>query len=76
MSLSVGGYGLGNGIPNCSCGSPVFDQAGRCLSLSTCPACMAIRLDVIRGAEYACALVKGGDTDKVVLLKQKEFFGL
>jgi len=67
---------LTNVIPNCNCAQPEFDQEGRCLRLFTCPACQKVRLDIIRGAEYACALVKGGDTDKLELLKQREFFSL
>jgi len=31
-------------------------------------------MDVEAGTEYACAYVSGGDTGKVVLLKQREFF--
>ncbi len=66
--------GLKDVIPNCTCGPPVFDQAGRCLEVTTCPACQQIRLDVIRGGEYAIAHVKCGETVKRVLLKQREFF--
>ena len=63
-------------IPNCRCGPPISDCAGRVVRVETCPACQRIRLDAIRGREYAGAYVKGGDTDKLVLLKQKEFFSL
>ena len=63
-----------NGITECECEAPEVDCSGRVLALQTCPACQTIRLDVIRGVEYAGAYVKGGDTVKRVLLKQKEFF--
>ncbi len=59
----------------CGCGEAVeTDSRGNVLQFRTCPRCMEIILDVIRGAEYAVASVKGGDTVKDVLLKQKEFF--
>ena len=70
LSGNVRGYE----IPNCSCRLPRVDPAGRVLGLETCPACQAIRLDVIRGGEYAIAYLSGGDTGKAVLMKQKEFF--
>ena len=61
-------------IPNCLCGQPIVDQAGRVLMVRTCPACQQIRLDIVRGVEYAIAHVKRGDTVSHVLVKQKEFF--
>ncbi len=61
-------------VPGCSCASPVIDNMRRVLRLWTCPACQAVRLDVLRGGEYAIAYVDGGDTGKAVLLKQREFF--
>ena len=63
-----------NGILGCACEPAGVDNLGRVLSVQTCPACQAIRLDVIRGAVYACAYVKGDDTLTKVLLKQKELF--
>jgi len=63
-------------IPKCNCGRPTCDEAGRVVRVKTCPACQKIRLDVIRGIEYAGAYVKGEDTEELVLLKQKEFFSL
>jgi len=63
--------------PGCSCPSTVLcDKRGNVLELRTCPACTQVALDVLRGGEYACAYVKGEDTSKRVLLKQKEFFSL
>ncbi len=63
-------------IPNCFCGQPEYDREGRVLRLSTCPACQKVRLDIIRGVEYAGAYMRCGDTVKHVLVKQKEFFSL
>ena len=63
-----------NGIMNCGCKAPEIDSCGRVLTVQTCPACQAIRLDVIRGAEYACAYENGHGTLTKVLLKQKELF--
>ncbi len=63
-------------IPNCNCSQPEYDRAGRVLGLTTCPACMKVRLDIIRGVEYAGAYMRCGDTVKYELLKQKEFFSL
>ncbi len=60
--------------PNCYCGNAVGDDKGRVLVLNTCPICMKLLLSSMRGREYAIAHVKGGDTVKRVLLKQKEFF--
>jgi len=62
-------------IPNCNCGQPEVDSAGRVVRVRTCAVCQAVRLDVIRGGEYAIAYLGGGDTE-AVLLKQKEFFSL
>ena len=59
--------------PICGC-TVESDKLGRVLHLRTCPVCQNVRLDVIRGAEYAGAYVKGGDTVKYVLVKQKDFF--
>ena len=61
-------------IPNCSCALPLLDDEGRVVRVETCPACQAIRLDVLRGGEYAIAYVNGGDTGEALLLKQIEFF--
>ncbi len=61
-------------IPNCRCAPPMWDESGRVVRVETCPACQQIRLDVVRGVEYAIAYVSGGDTAKRVLLKQKDFF--
>ncbi len=61
-------------IPNCRCGKPLIDKRGNVVRVSTCPACQQIRLDVVRGTEYACAYVNGGDTVERVLVKQKDFF--
>ena len=63
-----------NGIIGCECEEAGFDTLGRVLTVQTCPACQAIRLDVIRGGVYGFAYVKGGDASKRVLLKQREFF--
>ncbi len=62
--------------PGCHCGDAVVDHKGRVLKVKTCPICMQLLLASMRGAEYAIAHVKGGDTVKRVLLKQKEFFSL
>jgi len=64
-----------NGILGCECEDRRSDAIGNVLSFQTCPACQAIRLDVIRGAEYGFAYVKGEDTPRRVLLRQREFFG-
>ena len=63
-----------NGVVGCGCKRPEIDNLGRVHSVQTCPACQAIRLDVIRGVEYGFAYVKGEDTSRRVLLKQREFF--
>ncbi len=63
--------------PGCSCPRHVcVDKRGNVTELQTCAACTQVALDVLRGGEYACAYVKGGDTSERVLLKQKEFFSL
>ena len=59
--------------PGCHCGDAEVDRKGRVLRVSTCPICMYVLLDTMRGVEYAKAHVNGGDTE-AVLLKQKEFF--
>ena len=64
----------GNGIPNCVCAPAIVDREGRVLVLETCPACQQVRLDVIRGIEYAGAYVRRGDTVVYELMKQREFF--
>ncbi len=61
-------------IPNCSCGPPVCDLEGRVVRVDTCPACQEIRLEVVRGAVYACAYMRCGDTDTLVLVKQEDLF--
>jgi len=58
----------------CACGDVECDKQGNVLVFRTCPVCSKIILDIIRGGEYAGAYVNGGDTDKLVLFKQKEFF--
>jgi len=60
----------------CGCGDARVDNRGNVLHFRTCPVCSRVILDIIRGAEYAIAHVKCGDTDRVVLLKQREFFSL
>ena len=60
--------------PGCQCGDALGDSEGRVLSVKTCPICMSLLLASMRGAEYACAHVKGEDTTLRVLLKQKDFF--
>ena len=62
--------------PGCKCGDAETDDRGRVLRVNTCPICMRLLLASMRGTEYACAHVKGGDTDKLELLEQKEFFSL
>ena len=73
---SLTGNVRGPEIPNCRCGPPLVDCAGRVVRVRTCPACQKVRLDVVRGREYAGAYLSGGDTDKLVLVKQLEFFSL
>ena len=63
-------------IPNCNCGQPEYDSAGRVVRVRTCAVCQAVRLDIIRGGEYAGAYMRCGDAVEHVLLKQKEFFSL
>jgi len=63
-------------IPNCQCGPALVDRKGRVVRLKTCPACQQVRLDIIRGVQYAGAYMKCDGTVKKVLLKQKEFFSL
>ena len=61
------------------CPRPRHFLVGKCgnvLELQTCRVCTQVALDSLRGAEYACASEKGVDADKLVLLKQKEFFSL
>ena len=61
----------------CACGEAVeTDDLGNVLSFRTCPICMKVILDIVRGGVYAVAYKKCGDTLKRVLLKQKEFFSL
>ena len=60
--------------PGCHCGDALGDQQGRVLRVRTCPVCMHLLLDALKGSEYACAYVSSGDTTVRVLLKQKEFF--
>ncbi len=73
--MSFTGNVRGTGIPNCKCGPAFVDYKGRVVRVDTCPACQEVRLDIIRGAEYAGAYVGSGDTVRYVLLKQKDFFG-
>jgi len=61
-------------IPKCKCGPPVMDCAGRVVRVWTCPACQQIRLDIVRGGEYAGAYVSREGTVRYELVKQKEFF--
>ncbi len=72
--MSWTGNVRGVDIPNCNCGQPEYDSAGRVVRVRTCPACQRIRLDVIRGVEYAIAYESGEGTGVAVLLKQREFF--
>ena len=58
--------------PGCDCGPAEIDSKGRVLKVRTCPVCMNVLLDSMRGAEYAIAYLGGQETE-VVLLKQKEF---
>ncbi len=58
--------------PGCACGHAEIDSLGRVLKVRTCPICMNLLLDSMRGREYAVAYLGGEDTE-VVLLKQKEF---
>ena len=60
--------------PGCHCGNAVTDTKGRVLEVRTCPVCMDLVLESMRGKEYAIAYEKGGDTTKRTLLKQKDFF--
>ena len=60
--------------PGCGCGDADLTREGQVLRVSTCPVCMYVLLDVMRGREYAIAQVRDGDGTKRVLLKQKEFF--
>ncbi len=59
--------------PRCRCGNATVDHQGRVLKVRTCPICLGLVLDVMRGGEYAIAYLGGEDTEGV-LLKQKEFF--
>ena len=61
-------------IPNCKCGPAICDTQGRVLVLRTCPACQQVRLDRIRGVEYAGAYMRREGTVMYELVKQKEFF--
>ena len=63
-------------IPNCVCGPPLMDLAGRVVRVKTCPRCHEVRLAVIRGVTYAVACVRDGDGTKRVLLKQLDLFSL
>ena len=63
-------------LPNCKCGNAVGDSTGRVLVVNTCPICMGLLLDSMRGGEYAIAYKGDGDGTQRVLLKQKEFFSL
>ena len=58
--------------PGCHCGDAEVDEKGRVLRFRTCPVCMNVLLDSMRGREYAIAYLGGRETE-VVLLKQKEF---
>jgi len=60
--------------PGCKCGDATADVQGRVLMVRTCPVCMNLLLDSMRGGEYSCESVKGEDTEELVLLKQREFF--
>jgi len=59
--------------PGCLCGNALVDHKGRVLKVRTCPVCMKVLLDSMRGTEYAVAYLGCGETE-AVLLKQKEFF--
>ena len=58
--------------PGCECGDATVDKKGNVLKVRTCPVCMNVLLDSMRGREYAIAYLGGQETE-VVLLKQKEF---
>jgi len=60
--------------PNCLCGDALVDHKGRVVRVTTCPICMTVLLDSMRGAEYAIADERDGDGVKHVLLKQRDFF--
>jgi len=60
----------------CGCGDAVVDKAGNVLKVRTCPVCLEILLDSMRGVCYGEITIKDGDVTKRVLLKQKEFFSL
>jgi len=60
--------------PGCKCGGAWADARGNVTLLSTCRICTYAALDAMRGAEYAIAYVNGGDTQKALLLRQKDFF--
>ncbi len=59
--------------PGCKCGPAECDTKGRVLKVRTCPVCMDVLLDSMRGVEYAVAYERSGDTEGV-LLKQLELF--
>ncbi len=60
--------------PNCLCGNAWADERGNLVSVRTCPICTKLALDALRGTEYAVAYMTCGDTEKALLLKQKDFF--
>jgi len=60
--------------PGCKCGGAWADARGNITLLTTCPICTNAALDGMRGAEYAIAYTNSGDTQKALLLRQKEFF--
>ena len=59
--------------PGCGCGDAECSPEGQVLRVSTCPVCMYVLLDFMRGVEYAKAYLGGADTEGV-LLKQMDFF--
>ena len=62
--------------PGCRCGDATVDEVGNVLKVRTCRICSNILLASMRGVCYAIAYMRRGDTDKRVLLKQREFFSL
>ena len=62
--------------PGCECGDAECDSKGNVLKVSTCPVCMGILLDSMRGTCYSETTVRDGEVNRRVLLKQREFFSL
>ena len=60
--------------PNCLCGNAETDSKGRIVRVRSCPVCMELLLDRLKGTEYALADERDGDGTVRVLLKQRDFF--